>query len=128
MDGRTVLIIDGDRDSLNIYSLILSYHGFRVLVADDGEVGFALAREHQPDLVVLEPFVPGVRGLPLVELLRGEERTAALRVLLVTAVPNLVDGLAAMVPWAGQYLVKPCQPRYFLAEVQRRLEPSLSAA
>ena len=128
MDGRTVLIIDGDRDSLDIFSLILGHHGFRVLVASDGETGFAMACEHQPDLVVLEPFVPGVRGLPLMELLRGEERTARLRVLLVTAVPNLVEGLGGMVPWADRYLVKPCQPRYFLAEVQRRLEPSLSAA
>ena len=128
MEPPTVLIIDGDRDSLNIYSLVLSYHGFRVLVADDGEAGFALACEHQPDLIVLEPFVPGVRGLALLDLLRAEERTAGLRMLVVTAVPSLVEGLAAMVPPGQQYLVKPCQPRYFLAEVQRRLEPSLSAA
>ena len=127
MDGPTVLIIDGDQDSLNIYSLVLSYHGFRVLVADDGETGFALACEHQPDLVVVEPFLPGVRGLAMVEMLRREERTAGLRMLVVTAVPSLVEGLAAMVP-STQYLLKPCQPRYFLAEVQRRLEPTLSAA
>ena len=127
MDGPTVLIIDGDKDSLNIYSLVLSYHGFRVLVADDGETGFALACEHQPDLVVVEPFLPGVRGLAMVEMLRREERTAGLRMLVVTAVPSLVEGLAAMVP-SAQYLLKPCQPRYFLAEVQRRLEPTLSAA
>jgi DNA-binding response OmpR family regulator len=128
MDGPTVLLIDSDRDSLNIYSLILRHHGFRVLLAEDGDAGIALACESQPDLIVLEPFVPGVRGLPLLELLRDEERTARLRVLLVTSVPSMVDRLTTVVPWADRYLVKPCQPRYFLAEVQRRLEPALSAA
>ena len=128
MASPTVLLIDGDRDSLNIYSLILSHHGFRVLQAHDGETGFSLACEHQPDLIVLEPFLPGVRGLPMMEMLWGEPRTAGLRVLLVTAVPSMVEGVTAVLPWADRYLVKPCQPRYVLAEVQRRLEPALSAA
>ena len=128
MDGPTVLIIDGDSDSLNIYSLILAHHGFRVLLASDGETGFAMACEHQPDLIVLEPFLPGVSDLPLVELLRGEPRTAELRVLVVTSVPSRAESLGAVVPWAEGYLVKPCQPRYFLAEVQRRLQLALSAA
>jgi DNA-binding response OmpR family regulator len=128
MDGPTVLIIDGDGDSLNIYSLILTHHGIRVLLASNGETGFAMACEHQPDLIVLEPFLPGARDLPIVELLRAEPRTAALRVLAVTSMPGRVDGLGATEPWAERYLVKPCQPRYLLAEVQRRLEPALSAA
>ena len=128
MEGPTVLIIDGDRDSLTIYSLVLTHHGFRVLLAADGETGFAMACEHQPDLIVLEPFVPGVRGLAMLELLRGAQQTASLRMLVVTAAPGLLEGLATVVPWGQRYLVKPCQPRYFLAEVQRRLEPALSAA
>ena len=128
MDGPTVLIIDGDRDSLDIYSLILGHHGFRVLLASDEEAGFALACEQQPDLIVLEPFVPGLRGLPLVEMLRAEACTARLRVLMVTAAPSLVEGLETIVPWADGYLVKPCQPRDFLAEVQRRLQPIPTAA
>jgi len=128
MNAPTVLLIDGDSDSLAIFSLILRHHGFRVLVTEDAETGFTMAREEQPDLVVLEPFVPAVRGRRLTEMLRAEERTARLRVLLVTAVPSLVEGELSLGDWAEGYLVKPCQPRFFLAEVQRRLESVLSAA
>jgi DNA-binding response OmpR family regulator len=128
MDAPTVLLIDEDSDSLAIFSLILRHHGFRVLVTQDAETGFTMACEQQPDLVVLEPFFPPIRGRRLTEMLRAEARTAGLRVLLVTAVPSLVEGEISLGDWAEGYLVKPCQPRSFLAEVQRRLEAVLSAA
>jgi DNA-binding response OmpR family regulator len=125
MDAPTVLLIDGDGDSLAIYSLILQHHGIRALQAGDGETGFRMACEEQPDLIVLEPFVPVAGGVPMTELLRMDPRSARLPVLLVTAAPILLDGLVSD---GERYMVKPCQPRYFLAEVQRRLGPVLTAA
>ena len=128
MNVPTVLLIDGDRDSLAIFSLILRHHGIRVLQTQDGEAGFDMARIHQPDLIVLEPFVPPVRGVQLTQLLRTEPLTAGLQLLVVTAVPSLMEGCATPLDRGERYLVKPCAPRYLLAEVQRRLEPALSAA
>ena len=128
MHAPTVLLIDGDRDSLDIYSSILRHHGFRVLVTDDGETGFALACEHQPELVVLEPFVLLAHGVPLTELLQADARTSALSVLLVTGAPTVVESTKSVGRWGERYLVKPCRPGRFLAEVRRRLEPLSSAA
>lgn len=128
MSGPTVLLIDGDTDSRTIYSLILLHNGFQVLEAADGAVGFELACQHRPDLIVLEPFVPLVEGRPVADLLHGDARTAGLRVLLVTAVPNLLDRPEhAGGHWSG-CLIKPCQPRIFLAEVQRRIDFTPHAA
>ena len=124
----TVLLIDEDKDSLVIFSLILRHHGFSVLETDDVERGFEMACEHQPDLIILEPFAAPVRGSRLTELLGAEACTSALRVLLVTAVPMLVERAIQLAGGGERFLVKPCQPRYLLAEVQRRLEPTLSAA
>lgn len=127
MNTPTVLLIDGDSDSLTIYSLILEHHGFTVLRAVDGDEGFRMACEHRPTLVVLEPYVPTSGDHPIMELLHLDDRTTGLPVLLVTAVPGLLEGLARERE-AGGYLTKPCQPRRFLAEVQRRLEPPILGA
>jgi two-component system, OmpR family, phosphate regulon response regulator PhoB len=128
MRTPTVLLIDGDRDTLAIFSLILGYGGLRVLQADEAESGYALAREQQPELIVLEPFVPPVRGVQLTQLLRADPLTAGLQLLVVTAVPELMEGPASCGEWGARYLVKPCAPRDLLVEVRRRLEPALSAA
>lgn len=126
MSGRTVLLIDGDRDTLVIYSLILEHVGFRVLQAMDAEQGAVMAREYQPDLVILEPFLQSAGEVSVTELLRSDERTADLRLLLVTAIPNLLKDRETS---SERYLVKPCQPRMLLAEVLRRLDaPLLGAA
>lgn len=115
MPAATVLLIDPDPDSLNIYALVLEHHGFTVHCAASSEQGFQMACDVQPDLVVLEPFASAVGGKGLTELLRGEARTAHLPVLLITAVPAAAEGRAGC-------LVKPCQPRRLLQEVQRRLK------
>jgi DNA-binding response OmpR family regulator len=128
MNAPTVLLIDGDRDSLAIFSLILRHHGIRVLQAEDGDTGFEMACDHQPELIVLEPFLPPVRGLRLTQLLRAEPLTSGLQLLVVTAVPTLMEGPTMVLEPGERYLVKPCAPGYLLAEVQRRLEPALSAA
>jgi DNA-binding response OmpR family regulator len=128
MNAPTVLLIDGDRDSLAIFSLILRHHGIRVLEAEDGATGLEMARDHQPELIVLEPFVAPVRGVPLTQLLRAEPLTCGLQLLVVTAVPSLMENPAGLLEQGEPFLVKPCAPGDLLAEVQRRLEPALSAA
>lgn len=115
MPAATVLLIDPDPDSLNIYTLVLEHHGFAVRSTASSEHGFQMACDVQPDLVVMEPFAADVRGQSLADLLRVEARTAHLRVLMITAVPAAAEGRVGC-------LVKPCQPRRFLEEVQRRLE------
>lgn len=127
MKTPTVLLIDRDRDSLTIYSLILEHHGLTVLRAVDGDEGFRMACEHRPTLVVLEPYIPTSGERPIMELLHLDDRTTGLPLLLVTAVPGLLEGVAREREAAG-HLTKPCRPRRFLAEVQRRLEPTMPGA
>lgn len=124
MDMATVLLIDPDDDSQAIFSLVLQHAGFEVLQARDGERGFALACQHQPDLVVFEPFTPLTAHGSLAAHFRASEHTARLPLLAVTAVPDLLsdDGISV------EFLVKPCRPRDLLSEVRRRLGRTLTAA
>ena len=124
MDMATVLLIDEDDDSLQIFSLVLQHAGYRVLQARDGDRGFDLACQHQPDLVVFEPFSTLVPRSSLAAHFRASEQTARLQLLAVTAAPGLLEGDGPPV----EFLVKPCRPRDFLSEVRRRLDPTPTAA
>lgn len=119
MQDRTVLLIDSDSDSLRIYTLILEHHGFRVLCAREGGQGFRLAREQQPDLLIVEPFEPASRSARVVDALRADASTAHLPVLVITAAPGLLRG--------QRHLTKPCQPMRVLEEVQRLLGMAVPA-
>lgn len=119
----TVLLVDSDPDSLVIYRLILEHGGYRVLEAADVREGFRLACEHQPNLIVLEPFQSRAGGR-LVEAFRSDPRTSALPLLIVTAVPFLLEEFN-LLDAAEEFLVKPCQPALLLAEVQRRTAPAI---
>ncbi len=119
MDARTVLLVDGDRDSRFMYGAILEHHGYRVLQADDGEEGFRLACTHRPDLVVVELAVPVRYGHRLTALLKQDPCTASIPVLVVSAWARAADRELAKHDGCSAYLSKPCTPRRVLREVRR---------
>jgi chemosensory pili system protein ChpA (sensor histidine kinase/response regulator) len=119
MNPRTVLLVDEDLDSLNIYSLILEHHGYRVLRARGGDEGYQLAASELPDVVVTELHLSSVQGRSLAEQLRHDARTAVLPLVAVTSFPvksgRHTSGLAA----CDAHLAKPCSPSRMLREVER---------
>jgi response regulator RpfG family c-di-GMP phosphodiesterase len=124
-----VLLIDGDPDSLNIYSILLEHHGYRVLRAPSGEDGLRLATEQRPNLIILDPYTPFRGQAGVLDALLENVATAAIPLLVLTAVPGfLISPRYGLTP--GQLLSKPMQPRLLLYEVERRLQlgpPSLTA-
>jgi two-component system, cell cycle response regulator DivK len=119
MTPRTVLLVDEDQDSLNIYSLMLEHHGYRVLRACGGDEGFLIASTERPDVVVTELHVSGVDGRSLAEQLKRDKRTARLPLVAVTSFPvrsgRHTSGLAV----CDARLSKPCSPSRLLREVER---------
>jgi DNA-binding response OmpR family regulator len=119
MTTRTILIVDEDTDSLNIYSLMLEHHGYRVLRARGGDEAYRLASMEMPDLVVTELLVSDVEGRSLAELLKSDDRTTRVPLLAVTTFPvrsgRPTSGLAA----CDAFLAKPCAPSRLLEEVER---------
>jgi DNA-binding response OmpR family regulator len=124
-----VLLIDGDLDSLNIYSILLEHHGYRVLRAPSGEDGLRLVTEQRPNLIILDPYTPFRGQAGVLDTLLENIAAAAIPLLVLTAVPGfLVSPRYGLTP--GQLLSKPMQPRRLLYEVERRLHlgpPSLTA-
>ncbi len=80
----TVLVVDPHEDSREVFGAALRHAGYRVVLAEDAEVGLAQALAEHPAVVVLEYPLP-VDGRPLVEVLHGRAELAGTRVLCVTA-------------------------------------------
>jgi two-component system, cell cycle response regulator DivK len=122
MTGKTVLVVEDNDDSRDIYRTVLRHHGYDVRVAEDGEAALAAALAHPPDLVLLDLGLPGVDGVEVTRRLREEPATAHVPVLVLTVHSQPGDRADAHEAGCDRYLVKPADPRDVVAEIQRMLD------
>ena len=122
MSAKTVLLVEDDPDTRLIYSTMLEQAGYRVIQGRDGTEGVELAREHVPDLIVMNLVMPRIDGLSATELIRANPATATTPIIACTAFLH-EDG-ADMAQDAGcdGYLEKPCEPTRLVCEVKRFLD------
>ena len=111
----TVLIVEDDPITTNFVQLYLKRDGHRVLTADDGEEGLRIAREHKPDLVVLDLMLPKLDGISVCRALREESDIA---VIMLTARVEEEDRLVGLDVGADDYMIKPFSPRELAARVR----------
>ena len=116
---RTVLLVDPHEDSRIIYAALLRHSGYRVLEAKNGVEGILLAREHRPDLIVTELFVPSAHGWKVPELLKHDPRTSHIPILALTACTFTTGEERAWSAGCDGFLAKPCEPSRVVEEVQR---------
>lgn len=120
---QTVLVIEDDRNTAALVTLYLEREGFRALTAGDGPAGLALARRHQPNLVVLDLMLPEMDGW---EVCRRLRQTSDVPVIMLTARGEEIDRVAGLTLGADDYVVKPFSPRELMARVKailRRTTP-----
>ncbi len=103
----------------------LEQEGFTVLDAADGEQALALARKQRPQLVILDLMLPGMNGLEVCRVLRADERTAKLPMVMLTARAAEVDKVLGLEIGADDYVTKPFSPRELVARVKARAAPRL---
>lgn len=120
----TILLIEDNEDNAAIYTAFLEHFGHRVIRAADGAEGVRLARETDPNLILLDISLPLLSGWEVAEIVRREERTTRIPILVCTAHDTAEDRAQAMRLGCEAYLTKPCPPRMLLAEVERWLELS----
>jgi DNA-binding response OmpR family regulator/predicted Ser/Thr protein kinase len=116
-----VLVIDDEKDLVEILRYNLEREGFEVLTSYDGESGFSLALERKPDVILLDRMMPGPDGLEICRRLREEPRTADLPVIFLTAKTAEGDRIGGLEAGADDYVTKPFSPRELVARVRARL-------
>ena len=81
---QTILVVDDERYVTRALGIRLARAGFAVVTADDGRAGYDAAVERRPDLVITDYDMPGLSGVEMCRLLRGDPRTADIPVVILT--------------------------------------------
>jgi len=119
--ASTVLILDDDPHTVEVVQLYLRRDGHHVLSATDGIAGLSLAREAQPDLIILDLMLPGMDGLEICRILRQESDVP---IVMLTARADEEDRLAGLDFGADDYVTKPFSPRELAARIRAVLRRS----
>lgn len=112
---KRILVIDDDTMLLSTLKRGLSYDGFAVDTASTGEEGVTIARDHVPDVVVLDIMMPGMDGLEVLRKLRAGDPT--LPILLLTGKDAPVDQVTGLQQGADDYVIKPFRWDVLIARV-----------
>ena len=112
---KTVLVVDDERNIVDLVRLYLEKEGFAVVAAGDGEAALAALDRHEPDLVVLDLMLPRLDGF---EVCREIRRRGPTPVLILTARSDDVDAVVGLELGADDYVTKPFNPRVLVARVK----------
>ena len=118
-----ILVVDDNPDVRLALTTILEDAGHDVLEAEDGDVVFDMAIEHQPTLVLLDVMMPRLNGFDALALLKADTRTNGIPVIMVTAKGRPEDMAMARSLGAVEYITKPWTD----GDVELRVEWALAA-
>ena len=119
--NRRVLIIEDNFDNLFIYKTLLEHRGFTVMTATDGKTGLHMAKEEQPDLILMDVSMPGVDGWQATSALKADKSTSSIPIIILTAHALAADQKHADEVGADGYIPKPAEPMQVLTAVERTL-------
>ena len=117
-DRPVVLVADDDDDIRDLVAFRLDRAGYEVLRAGDGQEALDLAREHRPDLAVLDVMMPKLTGYDVTRELRADAATSRIPVILLTARVQEADVARGFEAGADDYVKKPFSPQELKARVQ----------
>ena len=121
MSEKTVLVVEDEENILEAVKYNLAREGYDVITAADGETGLELARESNPDLVILDIMLPKMDGLQVCQLLR---RTTTTPIIMLTAKAEETDRVVGLELGADDYVTKPFSIRELMARVKALLRRS----
>ncbi len=116
-----ILIVDDDPTNLDVLRDRLVVYGYTILTAADGEEALRLAREQQPDLVLLDIVMPGLDGLEVCRRLRADRSVPFIPVIMVTAKADSQDIVVGLEAGGDEYLTKPLDLAALVARVKSML-------
>jgi signal transduction histidine kinase len=120
--SSTILIVDDTPANLGVIVESLESHGFRVVVAQDGEEALQRANYVQPDLVLLDVMLPGLNGFEICRRLKAQPATHDIPVIFMTSLASVEDKVTGFAAGGVDYVTKPLQ----VEEVRARVNTHLS--
>src|SRR5271166_1483667 len=116
-----ILIVDDIEANRDILDARLRPHGYELFQAADGEEALAIAREHLPDIILLDIMMPKLDGIEVTRRLKADSSLPFMPVILVTAKADTKDVVSGMEAGADEYLTKPIDQPALVARVKSML-------
>lgn len=121
---KKILVVDDEKDIVELIAYNLEQEGFTVLRAYDGQAAWKTVKTEKPDLVVLDLMLPGISGLDVCKLIRRHTETENLPVIMLTAKSDQIDKILGLELGADDYMTKPFSVRELIARIRAVLRRS----
>jgi two-component system cell cycle response regulator DivK len=124
----TILVVEDNPANMTLATFLLQSVGHTVLSTTDAEAGLTLARDQQPNLILMDIQLPGMDGLKATALLKGDSATRAIPVIALTALAMAGDEERIRAAGCDGYIAKPFAYREFLAIIAAQLTQAAELA
>ena len=120
--AKTVLVVEDNELNMKLFHDLLEAHGYNILQTKDGMDALRLAREHKPDLILMDIQLPEVSGLEVTKWIKEDDDLKSIPVIAVTAFAMKGDEEKIREGGCEAYIAKPISVTNFLETVQRFLD------
>ncbi|MFH1361251.1 MAG: response regulator [bacterium] len=117
-----ILVVEDEADMMKALKIRLEASNYEVVLAHDGSEGLNMARQEQPDLVVLDIMLPKMDGLTICRMLKFDEKFSKIPVILLTAKTQKIDIQRGKEMGADVYMTKPFKAEELLAAIEKLLK------
>jgi len=115
---KTILVIEDEQDLAELIAFHLDREGYLPLIANDGTAGLKQAQTSVPDLLLLDLMLPGISGIDICKALKGNEKTEAIPIIMLTAKGDEIDRVVGFEVGADDYMSKPFNMRELILRVK----------
>ena len=113
-----ILIIEDEPDINELLVISLEKNGYTVSKSFDGESGLKIARRSIPDLILLDLMLPGINGLDVCKLIKSQDDTSGIRIIMITALSQENDIVKGLEIGANDYITKPFSIKVLNARIE----------
>ena len=116
--NKSIAIVDDEQDIVELITYHLKKENFKVNEFYDGESLLSYIENYIPDLIILDLMLPEIDGLEICRILKKENRTSLIPIIMLTAKGTEIDKVVGLELGADDYIVKPFSPRELVARVK----------
>jgi two-component system phosphate regulon response regulator PhoB len=118
MSRGKILIVEDDRDIVEMVEYNLKQEGYSTIHTYDGEKGIELAEEERPDLIILDLMLPAIDGFEVCKALKQQQSISRIPIIILSAKSRETDKVVGLELGADDYITKPFSPRELIARIR----------
>src|SRR5438045_9778902 len=116
--GKTILIVEDERDVVDLLTFNLRKAGFTISTTTDGAAWLQKARSEKPAFIILDLMLPKMPGLEVCKILKGDPATRQIPIMMLTAKAEEIDRVVGLEFGADDYVTKPFSPREMILRIK----------